>query len=40
MHDSLDYAANGTCIVCNPWGYVTSVGADNPEFDSLKIVEI
>ncbi len=39
-HDSLDYVANGTRVVCNPRGYVTSRGAENAHFDPAKTVEI
>ncbi len=39
-HDSFDYVANGTRVVCNPRGYVTSRGAENANFDPVKTVEI
>ena len=39
-HDSFEYVANGTRVICNPRGYVTSSGAENSEFDPTKIVEI
>lgn len=39
-HDSCDYLANGTRVVCNPRGYVTSEGAENAAFDPAKVVKI
>ena len=39
-HDCFDYEANGTRVVCNPKGYVTKRGPENPEFDARKIIEI
>lgn len=39
-HDSFDYVANGTRVVCNPRGYVTSRGAENAGFDPSKVVEV
>lgn len=39
-HDSFDYVANGTRVVCNPRGYVTGRGAENADFDPVKIVEV
>lgn len=39
-HDSFDYAANGTHVVCNPRGYVTSRGAENFDFNPAKVVTL
>ncbi len=39
-HDNFDYVVNGTRVVCNPRGYVTSRGAENADFDPSKIVEL
>jgi predicted phosphodiesterase len=39
-HDSFDYVANGTHVVCNPRGYISSRGAENAEFDAGKVVEV
>ncbi len=39
-HDSFDYVASGTRVVCNPRGYVTAHRAENAGFDPAKIVEI
>ena len=39
-HDSFDYVANGTHVVCNPRGYISSRGAENAAFDPAKVVEI
>lgn len=39
-HDCFDYVANGTRVVCNPKGYVSSRGVENPAFDPVKVVEI
>lgn len=40
MHDSFDYVANDTRVVCNPRGYVTSRGAENFDFNPAKVVEV
>ncbi|MGA8863430.1 MAG: metallophosphoesterase [Gallionella sp.] len=39
-HDSFDYEANGTRVVCNPRGYVTARGAENLEFNPGLVVDI
>ncbi|MBU6492927.1 MAG: metallophosphoesterase family protein [Burkholderiales bacterium] len=41
-HDSFDYPAGGTRIVCNPRGYVgrRSGIPENPRFDWTRVVEI
>ena len=39
-HDSFDYVADGTHVVCNPRGYVISRGAENSDFNPSKTVEI
>lgn len=33
VHDSFDYAVNGTRVVCNPRGYAKDGVAENPAFD-------
>ena len=41
MHDSLDYEAKGTRVVCNPRGYSRdSDGQENENFNSALVVEI
>jgi len=37
---NFDYEANGTRVVCNPRGYVTSRGAENLEFNPGLVVDI
>jgi len=39
-HDNADYVAHGTRVVCNPRGYVTHRGSENPAFDPGKVVEV
>ena len=39
-HDSFDYEANGTRVVCNPRGYSREGVNENPAFDSGFMVEI
>lgn len=39
-HDSFDYEANGTRVICNPRGYVTSRGEDNLDFNPGLVIEI
>lgn len=40
-HDSFDYSANRTRVICNPRGYARHErDAENPEFDPDLIVEI
>jgi Icc-related predicted phosphoesterase len=41
MHNSSDYAVDGSRVVCNPAGYPDSAGQpSNPEFDSQCIINI
>jgi predicted phosphodiesterase len=37
-HESLDYAVNGTRVVCNPRGYIPM--QPNPSFDPRLVVEV
>ena len=39
-HDNLDYVANGTRVICNPRGYVTSHGSENSDFNPGLLIEI
>ncbi len=39
-HDSFDYQANGTRVVCNPRGYARGGVNENPRFDANFIVEV
>lgn len=39
-HDNLDYEVNGTRVICNPRGYVTSRGIENFDFNPSLVVEI
>jgi predicted phosphodiesterase len=39
-HDNLDYEANGTRVICNPRGYVTSQRTENYEFIPGLVVEV
>ncbi len=39
-HDSFDYIANGTRVICNPRGYVYKGIQENLRFNSTLIVEI
>lgn len=39
-HDNLDFEKEGTRVVCNPRGYVTSSHSENFDFDPVKIVEV
>lgn len=39
-HDNFDYVENGTRVICNPRGYVTSHSEENSDFNPSKIVEI
>jgi hypothetical protein len=39
-HDSFDYTANGTRVICNPRGYVPKGVQENLEFNPSFIVEI
>jgi predicted phosphodiesterase len=39
-HDSFDYVANGTRIVCNPRGYAKNGVNENLDFDPCFIVEL
>jgi predicted phosphodiesterase len=40
MHHSVDYAQQGTRVVCNPRGYATAGVNENPRFDVNFSVEI
>lgn len=39
-HDNLDYEENGTRVICNPRGYVTSRGSENLDFNPNLVIEI
>lgn len=39
-HHNVDYMANGTRVVCNPRGYMSYSGAENPEFDPGLVIEV
>ncbi|HJW11090.1 MAG TPA: metallophosphoesterase [Albitalea sp.] len=39
-HDSFDYRANGTRVVCNPRGYAKGGVNENPLFDPHLMIEI
>lgn len=39
-HDSFDYMANGTRVICNPRGYVHQGKQENLSFNSELVVEI
>lgn len=39
-HDNLDYEENGTRVICNPRGYVTSRGSENLDFNPKLVIEI
>lgn len=39
-HNSFDYIANGTRVVCNPRGYAKDGMSENPLFDTNFLVEI
>jgi predicted phosphodiesterase len=39
-HHSFDYRIGGTRVLCNPRGYVTRRGVENPQFDPALIVEL
>lgn len=39
-HESFDYYLNETRVVCNPRGYVLRGVAENPNFDSEKIITL
>ena len=39
-HDNLDYTVNGTRVICNPRGYVTSNGQENFGFQPGLVIEI
>jgi predicted phosphodiesterase len=38
-HDSFDYIAGGTRVVCNPRGYVMDGVVENPRFDPGLVIE-
>jgi predicted phosphodiesterase len=40
MHDSLDYDAGGTRVVCNPRGYARDGVNENPRFDPDLVIEV
>jgi hypothetical protein len=40
MHDSFDYAVNGTRVLCNPRGYARNGVNENPRFDPGLTVEV
>jgi hypothetical protein len=39
-HDNMDYQTAGTRVICNPRGYVTHRGIENPNFIHDLVVEI
>lgn len=39
-HDNLDYETNGTRVICNPRGYVTSRSAENSKFNPSLVIEL
>lgn len=39
-HDSFDYMANGTRVICNPRGYIPKGVQENLEFNPSFLVEI
>lgn len=39
-HDSFDYTANGTRVVCNPRGYSADGVNENPHFDPCLCIEV
>lgn len=39
-HDNLDYEENGTRVICNPRGYVSSRAAENREFNPGLVIEL
>lgn len=40
MHDSFDYVANGTRVLCNPRGYAKNGVDENDGFDPMLTVEV
>jgi Icc-related predicted phosphoesterase len=40
LHDSFDYVANGTRVVCNPRGYSKGGVDENPHFDPNMMIEV
>jgi hypothetical protein len=40
MHDSFDYVAGGTRVVCNPRGYVIDGVPENPRFDPGLVIDV
>jgi predicted phosphodiesterase len=38
-HHSLDYEFAGTRVICNPQGYVSGRGAENPNFNPYLVIE-
>jgi predicted phosphodiesterase len=39
-HDSFDYVAGGTRVVCNPRGYVIDGVGENPRFDPGLVIKV
>lgn len=39
-HDCFDYVSEGTRVVCNPRGYITSRGAEYSKFNERLVIEI
>lgn len=40
MHDSFDYSANGTRVLCNPRGYAKDGVSENGAFDPMLTVDL
>jgi predicted phosphodiesterase len=39
-HDSFDYMAGGTRVVCNPRGYMMNGAGENPRFDPALVIDV
>lgn len=39
-HDSIEYVASGTHVICNPRGYVTQGGAENAAFNPRLVIQV
>ena len=39
-HSSMDYLSGGTRVLCNPRGYVTTRGIENPDFNAGLVVDL
>lgn len=39
-HDSFDYAAHGTRVICNPRGYCRAGQPENRQFNPALVVEV